>query len=64
MKIWKVREMIKYVEADGWYFVSQKGSHRQYKHPTKTGRVTIPGNFSDDLLPATAKSILNQAGLT
>jgi len=64
MKIWKVREMIKYVEADGWYFVSQKGSHRQYKHPTKTGRVTIPGNLGDDLLPATAKSILNQAGLT
>ena len=63
MKIWKVREMISYVESDGWYFVSQKGSHRQFKHPTKTGRVTIPGNLSDDLLPGTANSILKQAGL-
>jgi len=63
MKIWKVREMIKYVEDDGWYFVSQKGSHRQFKHQTKNGRVTIPGNIGDDLLPLTAKSILKQADL-
>ena len=63
MKIWKVREMIKYVEYDGWYFVRQKGSHRQYKHSAKEGRVTIPGNPNDDLLPATAKSILRQASL-
>jgi len=63
MKIWKVREMIRYVEDNGWYFVSQKGSHRQFKHPTKKGRVTIPGNPGDDLLPATAKSILRQADL-
>ena len=64
MKIWKVSEMIRYVEDDGWYFVSQKGSHRQFKHPTKKGRVTIPGKPSDDLLPKTAKSILIQTGLT
>ena len=63
MKIWKVREMINYVESDGWYFVSQRGSHRQFKHPTKTRRVTIPGNLSDDLLPGTANSILKQAEL-
>ena len=63
MKIWKVREIIAYVEADGWYFVTQKGSHRQFKHPTKPGRVTIPGYLGSDLLPGTAKSILKQAGL-
>ncbi|MDR0572426.1 MAG: type II toxin-antitoxin system HicA family toxin [Tannerella sp.] len=39
------------------------GSHRQYRHPTKRGRVTIPGKLSDDLLPGTANSILRQAGL-
>jgi len=64
IKIWKVREIIRYVEDDGWYLVSQqKGSHRQFKHPTKKGRVTILGNLSDDILPLTAKSILRQAGL-
>ena len=63
MKIWKVREMIRYVEDDGWYFVRQKGSHRQYWHPTKPGTVTIPGKPSDDLPVATAKNILKQAGL-
>jgi predicted RNA binding protein YcfA (HicA-like mRNA interferase family) len=36
--------MTKLIEADGWYQVSQRGSHRQYKHPTKKGRVTIPGS--------------------
>ncbi|HCC51095.1 MAG TPA: addiction module toxin, HicA family [Porphyromonadaceae bacterium] len=55
--------MINYIEADGWYFVSQRGSHRQFKHPTKEGRVTVPGNLSDDLLPGTANNILKQAGL-
>ena len=63
MKTWKVREIIAYIELDGWYFVTQKGSHRQFKHPIKPGRVTIPGKLSDDLLPGTAKSILKQAGL-
>lgn len=63
MKIWKVREMIDYVESDGWYFVTQRGSHRHFKHPTKKGRVTIPGKLSDDLAPTTTNSILRQAGL-
>lgn len=63
MKIWKVREIITLIESDGWFFVAQKGSHRQFKHPTKTGRVTIPGKLSDDLAPSTANSILRQAGL-
>lgn len=61
MKIWKVREIIKHIESDGWYFLRQKGSHRQYRHPTKKGTVTIPGKLGDDLAPNTAKSILKQA---
>ncbi|MDR1764022.1 MAG: type II toxin-antitoxin system HicA family toxin [Dysgonamonadaceae bacterium] len=63
MKIWKVRDIISYIETDGWYMVSQKGSHRQFKHPIKKGRVTVPGALNDDLPPGTSKSILTQAGL-
>ena len=63
MKTWKVREMIVFVENDGWYFESQTGSHRQFKHPIKKGRVTIPGKLNGDLMPGTANSILKQAGL-
>ncbi len=57
----KVRDVIKLVEADGWYQVSTEGSYRQYKHPTKSGRVTIPGRLSEDLHPKTLASIFNQA---
>lgn len=49
MKRFKVNEIIKMLEADGWYFSKQVGSHRQYKHPTKTGKVTINGKMSDTL---------------
>lgn len=59
----KIREIIKLVEEDGWYLVVTKGSHRQYKHPTKSGRVTIAGHPSHDLAPGTYNSILKQAGL-
>ncbi|RXA17260.1 type II toxin-antitoxin system HicA family toxin [Methanosarcina sp. MSH10X1] len=59
----KVREVIKLLEADGWYLVATKGSHRQYKHPTKPGRVTIAGHGGDDLAPGTLNSILKQAQL-
>jgi len=59
----KVREIIKLLEEDGWYLVRQKGSHRQFKHPTKPGRVTVAGNLGDDLAPGTLNSILKQAGL-
>jgi predicted RNA binding protein YcfA (HicA-like mRNA interferase family) len=64
VKTWKVKEMIDLIEGDGWYFLRQKGSHRQYRHLIKKGIVTIPGKLSDDLLPNTSKSILNQAGLS
>ena len=59
----KVRETIKLIEKDGWYQVRMRGSHRQYKHPTIKGLVTIPGKMKDDLAPATINSILKQAGL-
>lgn len=59
----KVREIIKLLEEDGWYLVRQRGSHRQFKHPTKPGRVTVAGNPGDDLAPGTLNSILKQAGL-
>jgi len=55
--------VIKLVESDGWRHVATKGSHRQYKHPDKPGRVTIPGHSGDDLHPGTLKSVLVQAGL-
>jgi predicted RNA binding protein YcfA (HicA-like mRNA interferase family) len=59
----KVKEVLKLIEADGWYLVGTKGSHRQYKHPNKQGRVTVPGKLSDDLAPGTLNSIMKQAGL-
>jgi predicted RNA binding protein YcfA (HicA-like mRNA interferase family) len=59
-----VREAIELIEEDGWVLVRQKGSHRQYRHPTKHGTVTIAGKPSLDLDPKTEKSILRQAGLS
>jgi predicted RNA binding protein YcfA (HicA-like mRNA interferase family) len=59
----KVRDIIRTIENDGWYLVTTRGSHRQYKHPTKVGRVTIAGNPNHDLAPGTLNSILKQAGL-
>ena len=59
----KVREVRKAIEADGWTYQYTRGDHHHYKHPTKKGKVTIPGKDSDDLARKTAKSILKQAGL-
>ena len=59
----KVGEAIRRVEQDGWYLVATRGSHRQFKHPRKSGRVTIAGKPSDHLAPGTLNSILKQAGL-
>jgi predicted RNA binding protein YcfA (HicA-like mRNA interferase family) len=59
----KVREAIRMIEQDGWALVATRGSHRQYKHPSKAGRVTVAGKASDDLQPGTLNSILKQAGL-
>ena len=59
----KVREAIRLIEDDGWYLVATRGSHRQYKHPSKAGRVAIAGKPSDDLAPGTRNSIMKEAGL-
>lgn len=59
----KVSEILKILKADGWYLIATQGSHRQFKHPTKPGRVTVPGKPSDDLTPGTQNSILKQARL-
>jgi predicted RNA binding protein YcfA (HicA-like mRNA interferase family) len=59
----KVREAIRLLEEGGWRLIETRGSHRQFKHPAKPGRVTIAGKPSDDLAPGTFNSILKQAGL-
>lgn len=59
----KVRDAIRMIEDDGWFLVATRGSHRQYKHLLKRGRVTVAGRPSDDLAPGTFASILKEAGL-
>lgn len=60
----KVKEIIRLIEKDGWFLVRQKGSHMQFKHPTKVGLVTVAAHsLSDDLAKGTENSILKQAGL-
>ncbi|MGO8691521.1 MAG: type II toxin-antitoxin system HicA family toxin [Thermoguttaceae bacterium] len=58
-----VRDILNLLEADGWRLVVTRGSHRQFKHPIKPGRVTVAGKASDDLPPGTLNSILKQSGL-
>lgn len=58
----KVGEVLKRLRADGWVRVKAKGGHRQFKHPTKPGRVTVSGKPSHTLAPGTLKSIFGQAG--
>jgi predicted RNA binding protein YcfA (HicA-like mRNA interferase family) len=59
----KIRDVIKLLEKDGWYLSRTRGSHRQYKHPSKSGLITIAGKPGDDLAPGTLNSIFKQAGL-
>ncbi len=59
----KIRDLLKLIEEDGWQQVAQKGSHRQFKHPVKPGRVTIAGHLSQEIDRGTLNSILKQAGL-
>ena len=59
----KVKEVIKLLEGDDWYLARTKGSHRQFKHPSKSGTVTVSGKLSVDVPPGTLNSILKQAGL-
>jgi predicted RNA binding protein YcfA (HicA-like mRNA interferase family) len=59
----KVRDIIRLIEQDGWHLLETRGSHRQYKHRVKPGRVTVAGKLSDDVAPGTLNSIRKQAGL-
>ena len=59
----KVSEVLKLLQQDGWLVVAMRGSHRQFKHAAKLGRVTVPGKPSDDLAPGTLNSIFKQSGL-
>ncbi|MCP4288770.1 MAG: type II toxin-antitoxin system HicA family toxin [Gammaproteobacteria bacterium] len=58
----KVKELIKMLENDGWYLARTRGSHRQFKHSSKRGLVTVAGKPNDDLAPGTQNSIFKQAG--
>lgn len=59
----KVRELIKLLEADGWFQDRQRGSHRQFKHPDKSGTVTVSGKPNIDVPPGTLNNALKQAGI-
>lgn len=59
----KVRYVLKQLREDGWYQVAQRGSHRQFKHRSKPGKVTVSGKPGNDMSIGTYKHILKQAGL-
>ena len=59
----KVKDVIRLLEEEGWFLITTRGSHRQYKHAVRPGRVTVAGKPSDDLAPGTLNSILKQSGL-
>ena len=59
----KISEILSLLKRDDWYLVATRGSHRQFKHPVKTGRVTVAGKPSDELAAGTLNSILKQAKL-
>lgn len=63
MKVIKISKIIKLLEQDGWYIDRTKGSHRQFKHPSKKGTVTVNGNPSDDVWGTLLSSIEEQSGL-
>ena len=62
MKRYKVREVIKLLEMDGWYLDYWKGDHRQFRHPVKKGKVTVNGKFNDTRSQEILNSIWKQAG--
>ena len=63
MKVLKVSEIIRQLEKDGWYLKRQKGSHRQFLHPTKIGLTTVNGKPSNDVWGKLLDSIEKQSGI-
>lgn len=59
----KVKDVLRMLDEDGWRLVTTRGSHRQFKHASKPGRVTVAGEPSDDVAPGTFNNMLRQAGL-
>jgi predicted RNA binding protein YcfA (HicA-like mRNA interferase family) len=59
----KARDVIKLIQADGWYLVRVRGDHRHYKHPEKSGIVTVSGQLRKDMPIGTLLSVLKQAQL-
>jgi predicted RNA binding protein YcfA (HicA-like mRNA interferase family) len=59
----KFRDVIRVLEDDGWRLIAQRGSHRQYEHPSKPSKVTVAGKPNADVPKGTAANILRQAGL-
>ena len=59
----KVKDAIRLIEQDGWVQIGTRGSHRQFKHPSKPGKVTIAGKLSVEMPRGTLRSVLKQAGL-
>jgi len=59
----RFREIDRLLKRDGWFEVNQVGSHHQYKHPTKIGKVTVPEHSGKDINIYVVKSIMKQAGL-
>jgi predicted RNA binding protein YcfA (HicA-like mRNA interferase family) len=62
-KLVKIRDLLKALQRDGWVLKNQEGSHRQFIHPVRSGKVTVAGHPYEELDPQTKKSILKQAGL-
>lgn len=58
----KVSAVLARLQQDGWHLAATRGSHRQYKHTSKSGRVTVAGKPSDELAAGTLNSIFKQAG--
>ena len=63
LRLVKVSELLKLLAGDGWALKRTRGSHRQFVHPTKPGKVTVAGKPSETIKPKTEASILRQAGL-
>jgi predicted RNA binding protein YcfA (HicA-like mRNA interferase family) len=59
----KVRELIRLLQDDGWHHVRTRGSHRQFRHPERSGTVTVAGKLGIDIPAGTLDSILKSAGL-
>lgn len=57
------KEVVKLLQKDGWYLETQKGSHKQFKHPAKKGKVTVADHGKKEIPHGTLNSILKQAGL-